>query len=128
MVRVCLQAGRTLSNESIAWHPRADLREGQLLWEAIDHPCVHKVDWRRFAEELEPIRRMAPRYFLSGHLPPASGIVGSFLDTIAATPDVAPYVGPDQETLEKRLGQLSGSPGTKAQSGYLRSPLPSCRC
>ncbi len=95
--------------------PSADLREGQLQWEAIDHPWVHKVDRRKFAEELERIQRMAPRYILSGHLPPASGMVGSFLDTIAAAPDAAPYVGPDQETLEELLGQLTGSPGTNPQ-------------
>lgn len=96
--------------------PSADLREGQLRWEAIDHPWVHKVDRRKLAEELEVIRQMAPRYILSGHLPPASGMVGSFLDTIAAAPDAAPYVGPDQEALEKLLVRLSNSSDTQAQA------------
>lgn len=87
----------------------ADLHEGQLLWEAIDHPWVHKVDRSRFAGELERLRQLAPRYLLSGHLPPAEGMLDRFLDTIAAAPDAAPYVGPNQAALEQLLAQLSAS-------------------
>lgn len=89
--------------------PPADLRDGQLLWEAIDHPWVRKVDRRELAEDLESIRRMNPRFILSGHLPPASGLNVSFLETMAQSPDAAPYVGPDQGALEKMLAGLTGT-------------------
>ena len=90
----------------------SDLREGQLLWETIDHPWVRKVDRRKLLEDLDSIRRMDPRLILSGHLPPASGLTGSFLDTLAKAPDAAPYVGPDQAALENLLAQMSGSSNT----------------
>jgi hypothetical protein len=93
-----------------------DLREGQLLWESIDHPWIHKVDRGKFAENLESIRKMDPRLILSGHLPPASGMTASLLETMAQTPDAAPYVGPDQAALEQMLAQLSGSAGTDASA------------
>ena len=89
--------------------PKTDLHAGQLLWEAIDHPWVRKVDRLKLAEDLDAIRRMDPRLILSGHLPPASGMTSTFLDTLAQSPDAAPYIGPDQAALEKLLAQLNGS-------------------
>ena len=88
--------------------PVEDLRAGQLLWESIDHPWIHKIDRTRFARDLEAVRRLGPRHILSGHLPPATGMAAAFLETMAQSPDAAPYVGPDQATLEKLLAQLSG--------------------
>lgn len=96
--------------------PADDLREGQLLWESIDHPWIHKVDRGKFSENLESIRKMDPRLILSGHLPPASGMTPSLLETMAQTPDAAPYVGPDQAALDQILAQLSGSVGTDAST------------
>jgi hypothetical protein len=49
-------------------------------------------------------------------LPPAMGIVRSFLHAIGPAPGAVPYVGPDQKALENLLAQLSGSLGTKAQT------------
>ena len=86
--------------------PSADLHDGQLLWEAIDHPWVRKVDRLKFAEDLDSIRRMNPRLILSGHLPPATAMTSTFLDTLAGAPDAAPYVGPDQAAMEKLLVRL----------------------
>jgi flavorubredoxin len=90
--------------------PADALRHGQLLWESIDHPWIQKVDRQKFAADLEAIRRMNPRHIMCSHLPPASGMTASLLETMALTPDAAPYVGPDQAVLEQLLAQLSGSP------------------
>ena len=89
--------------------PAEDLRQGQLLWESIDHPWIHKVDRNKFAGDLEAIRRMDPRHILSGHLPSASGMTASLLATMALTPDAAPYVGPDQAVLEQILAQINAA-------------------
>lgn len=89
--------------------PKEALRGGQLLWESIDHPWIRKIDRTILAEDLDSIRRMDPRHILSGHLPPASGMTATFLETMAQSPDAAPYVGPDQTVLENLLAQMHGS-------------------
>jgi len=99
--------GAVLSSkaEEAAAVPAAERRHGQLLWETIDHPWVRKIDRRRLAEDLDGIRRLDPRFILSGHLPAACGLTREFLETLAEAPDAAPYVGPNQAALESMLAQ-----------------------
>jgi flavorubredoxin len=82
----------------------ADLRAGQTFWSTVDAPWLHKVDRTQLAGELEQIRRMQPSMILSSHLPMAPGkIVDRLLNTLAATPDAPPFVGPNQAALEAML-------------------------
>ena len=88
------------------------LHQGQVRWATIDSPWVHRVDRTAFAQELDAVRRMAPRMLLSSHLPPADGaIVDRMLGSLEAAPTAEPFVGPGQATFEHMLAQVAGSAG-----------------
>ena len=91
--------------------PAAELRAGQTTWVTVDSPWIHGVDRTAFTGALEGMRSLAPSIVLSGHLPPAPGaLLDPLLDTLAAAPDAAPFVGPDQPALEQILaGALSAA-------------------
>jgi hypothetical protein len=86
--------------------PPDALRAGQLLWASVDSPWVHIVDNDRFLATLQPLRAMEPHAILSTHLPPAIGRSADLLDTIAQAPNTDPFVGPDQEALERMLASF----------------------
>jgi flavorubredoxin len=88
------------------------LREGQVMWAAVDSPWVHMVDQSSFAKQLDSIRRMEPKMILSSHLPAASGdMTDRLLASLAAAPGAQPFVGPDQAALEQMLKQMTGPHG-----------------
>ncbi|MCW6005185.1 MBL fold metallo-hydrolase [Micromonospora sp. CPCC 205371] len=86
--------------------PDDAVRNGQLLWAAIDSPWVHNVDRAKYLETVKPLRSMAPTAFLSTHLPPAVGQHTEFLDMLAAAPEADPFVGPDQRAMEELLASF----------------------
>lgn len=86
--------------------PAEELRAGQLLWATVDSPWVHMVDRDAYLAGLQPLRVMHPELVLSTHLPPATGLAATFLDTIAHAPDADPFVGPDQQALEALLASF----------------------
>ncbi len=89
----------------------AELREGQTTWVTIDSPWVHKVDRTPFLDELAQFRAIEPKLVLSGHLPPAPGaMLGRLLDTLAAAPQAAPFVGADQLALEHMMAPAGAAP------------------
>jgi len=90
--------------------PPDDLRSAQLLWATVDSPWVAGVDRALFAASLAPLRAMDPSVVLSTHLPPASGAMPGLLDMLAAAPDAAPFVGPDQAMLEQLLAGFEPQP------------------
>jgi hypothetical protein len=92
--------------------PAADLRAAQLLWATVDSPWVHQVDRRSYAAGLETLRGMAPSAVLSTHLPPAVGVLDTFLDTLLLAPDADPFVGPDQRALEEMLASFAPATAT----------------
>jgi hypothetical protein len=54
---------------------------------------------------------LEPSLILSSHLPAAPGnMIDRFLATLAAVPDAARFVGPDQVALEKMLAQMTAGP------------------
>ena len=59
-----------------------------------------------FRASLEPLRQLDPPIVLSAHLPPAHRATTRLLDTLAAAPDIEPFVGPDQAALTAMLAQL----------------------
>lgn len=80
-----------------------DLRAAQLLWATVDSPWVQNVDMEKFVMTFQPLRDRKPDLVLSTHLPPATGITGSMLDTLAFAPSAPPFMGPDQTALEQML-------------------------
>jgi glyoxylase-like metal-dependent hydrolase (beta-lactamase superfamily II) len=91
--------------EDVAVLAHEDLVAGQRLWTTVDSPWVTSVDRGVFAKSLDHLRRFDARTVLSSHLPPARNMP-RLLDTLAGTPDVDPFVGPDQQALEAMLAQF----------------------
>jgi ODP family beta lactamase len=90
----------------------ADLRDGQVFWATVDSPWLHKVDRSAFGNELDGIRRMAPKMVLSSHLPAAPGhMTERLLGSLAAAPGAQPFVGPNQAALEQMLKKMTEEPG-----------------
>lgn len=88
-----------------------ELRDGQVFWATVDSPWLHKVDRSAFAQELDAIRRMAPKMVLSSHLPPAPGhMTDRLLASLAAAPGAQPFVGPNQAALEQMLKNMTEAP------------------
>ncbi len=85
-------------------------RDGQLLWGAVDTPWVHKVERSAFERELATIERLESELVLSSHLPPARGMAGELLATLARLPSAAPFVGPDQQAMEAAMAELTAVP------------------
>jgi len=90
--------------------PADELLAAQHLWATVDSPWVAGVDRALFAASLAPLRAMDPSVVLSTHLPPASGAMPGLLDMLAAAPDAAPFVGPDQAMLEQLLAGFEPQP------------------
>ena len=89
----------------------ADLRDGQVFWATIDSPWLAKVDRSVFAQELDGVRKMAPKMVLSSHLPPAPGqMIDRLLASLEAAPGARPFVGPNQAALEQMLQAMTAVP------------------
>ncbi|MFD3538342.1 MBL fold metallo-hydrolase [Streptomyces sp. NPDC058662] len=88
-----------------------DLRAAQLFWASVDSPWVQLVDKERFLATVEPLRSMDPLTILSTHLPPAQGLTARFLDTLGGAPGIDPFVGPDQQALERMLAGFEPGAG-----------------
>jgi hypothetical protein len=84
----------------------ATLRSTQLLWAGADSPWVTMVDRARFAATYDILRERAPSRVLSTHLPPATGLLDTFVDFLEEAPSTTEFVGPDQATLEAMLAQM----------------------
>ena len=90
------------------------LREQMTLWTSIDSPWLHKVDQAKFAKDLKTIQQMDADLLLSSHLPPARGLVDTFLTNLAGVPDATPFVGPDQEALTAMLASMTNGAAVPA--------------
>ena len=97
--------------ESAADLAERDLRDGQVFWATIDSPWLHEVDRGRLLHALDAVARLEPSLILSSHLPAAPGsMVDQFVASLAAVPDAGPFVGPDQEALERMLAEMTAGP------------------
>jgi len=84
------------------------LREGQMFWATVDSPWLSKVDDAKLAKELDAVRTMQPDVILSSHLPAAPGdLADRMLASLAAVPELAPFVGPDQAALQQMLQDMA---------------------
>jgi glyoxylase-like metal-dependent hydrolase (beta-lactamase superfamily II) len=88
-----------------------DLRTAQLLWATVDSPWVQTVDVEKYLRTFDSLKDRKPDLVLSTHLPPAAGITGAMLDTLATAPSAPPFVGPDQEALEQMLASFQPDGG-----------------
>ncbi|MET9730439.1 MBL fold metallo-hydrolase [Streptomyces sp. NPDC006458] len=80
-----------------------ELRAAQLLWATVDSPWVHNVDAQKFLGTFQLLRDRKPDLVLSTHLPPASGITESMIDTLGSAAGESAFVGPDQAALQHML-------------------------
>ncbi len=87
-----------------------ELVAAQHLWATVDSPWVLGVDRPSFGASLQPLRALDPSLVLSTHLPPARQAMAGLLTTLAAAPDVDPFVGPDQAALEALLASFEPQP------------------
>nr|ART39598.1 J526 [uncultured bacterium] len=83
-----------------------ELLQGQRLWTTMDSPWLHNIDQQRFGAQLKAIGALEPSWILSSHLPPASTLTQTFLESLASVPDSEPFVGPNQPALEAMLAQM----------------------
>ncbi|MER7110510.1 MBL fold metallo-hydrolase [Streptomyces sp. NPDC000229] len=95
------------------------LRAAQLLWATVDSPWVHTVDADKYLATVRPLREMDPEIVLSTHLPAATGLTSRMVDSISAAPGSDPFIGPDQQELERMLAGFE--PGGQAP-GPVRAP------
>ncbi len=97
--------------ENAAELSEGDLHEGQVLWATIDSPWLHEVDRGKLARRLDAVARFEPSMILSSHLPAApGGMIDRLLASLAAVPETAPFVGPDQVALGQMLAQMAAGP------------------
>jgi hypothetical protein len=69
----------------------------------------------KYLATFHPLKDREPDLVLSTHLPPATGVTGSLLDTLSAAPDAPPFTGPDQAALERMLAGFEPNGGGHAQ-------------
>ncbi len=87
----------------------ATLKQQMMLWTGVDSPWLHDIDQSKLGSALQRIRGLDAEYVLSSHLPPAHGLMNDCLANLAAVPDAAPFVGPDQEALSAMLASMTGA-------------------
>jgi hypothetical protein len=96
--------------ESVDDIAEGDLSQGISGWASLDSPWVHMVAPARFGQELDRIRRMAPKRVFSAHLPPATGKTEVLLNLLATVPLATPSIAPDQDALEQILAGINDPP------------------
>ena len=86
--------------------PPDELRGAQLLWAAVDSPWVHNTDHAKYMKTVRVISDIDCPTVLSTHLPPAIDLGPQLEAMLAAAPEAAPFVGPDQAALEAMLASF----------------------
>lgn len=79
------------------------LREGQVGWASIDAPWLQIAQEAKFTATFEPLRQLAPSAILSGHLPPATGMLEALMGNVISALSAPAFVGPDQAALEQMM-------------------------
>jgi len=87
----------------------AALLEGQSLWSRVDAPWLAQIGAERLAAASRPLRELRPRLILSSHLPPAAGLDEQLYAGIAAAQAAEPFVGPDQESVDRAARTLEAA-------------------
>jgi len=98
------------------------LIEGFGMFNKGNHPWVHLVDENKLGSVLNVIKEMNPHTILSGHLPPASGMVDWFLETMSQLPATDPFVGPNQLEIEQIMAQVNAGQAPTAPERSTTDP------
>ena len=89
--------------EEAAAIPEAELRDGLLMWAAIDAPWLGRVDQDKLGRTLSAIERLDPAVLLTGHLPVARGGVGRLTRILASAYGRGTEQAPDGLSIERLL-------------------------
>jgi flavorubredoxin len=103
----CFGAIMSSPSEDARDIPHQELAEMGTIWATIDAPWIHNINRTLFSKALDQIRELSPSIILSSHLPAAPGMTMQLLKTLASVPDAKPFTGPDQEALQRMLGQIT---------------------
>jgi flavorubredoxin len=87
--------------------PQQELAEMGTIWATIDAPWIHDINRPLFGKTLNRVRELSPSMILSSHLPAAPGMTRQLLNALASVPEAKPFVGPDQEALQRMLRQIT---------------------
>jgi flavorubredoxin len=79
---------------------------GMMSWASGDNPWVHMVEPGQFSQQLDRIRRIAPKMIFSGHLPPAQDKTAQLLTWLLKVPASPPFVPPNQKALEQMVAEV----------------------
>lgn len=93
----------TAVGENLSEVSPEELRSAQLLWAAVDSPWVHNIDTTRYLASIRSMQAFDPAFILSSHLPPVRDSHDGMFDMLSQAPQADPFVGPDQEALERLL-------------------------
>jgi glyoxylase-like metal-dependent hydrolase (beta-lactamase superfamily II) len=89
--------------ESAAQLTPNDLREGMVTWASVDAPWLESINEDAFDRSVAALEKLAPRYVLGGHLPPAEDMSDKLAGYLRSARGVAPFVGPDQAAMEAMM-------------------------
>jgi len=83
--------------------------EGFRAFNRVNSPWVHLVDRPKFDMSLAALKNLDVATVLSSHAPAIRGRIDWLLCKLASLPDMAEYVGPDQEALSEMLARMSAA-------------------
>jgi glyoxylase-like metal-dependent hydrolase (beta-lactamase superfamily II) len=89
--------------ESAAEVPAMALRDGMLMWLAMDSPWVHSIRPERLAEATRAVLELRPETVLSTHLAPARGIAEALSANVQDATNGPAFPAPDQAAFERIL-------------------------
>jgi hypothetical protein len=87
--------------------PAAALREGMMIWLAVDSPWIHAVDPAALAQATRAVTALGVKTVLSAHLAPARNLAEVLAENVLQAPGAAPFVGPDQAMFEQMLASAA---------------------
>lgn len=85
------------------------LRDGMLIWAAIDAPWLATVDARIFGGLLRNIERLDPTAIISGHLPAARGMTGQLAKNLNEALSAGIFDVPDHDTFERLIAESAST-------------------
>jgi glyoxylase-like metal-dependent hydrolase (beta-lactamase superfamily II) len=79
------------------------LREGMMMWLAMDSPWLRSVRPERLEQATRSVMELEPETVLSAHLAPARNLIDLLSANVRAAQDASPFPAPDQASFEQML-------------------------
>lgn len=86
------------------------LGRGVRRWTAFDSPWIHDVRPERFAQRVDAIAAIDPKWMLGTHLPPARDMTQRLCEHLVDARNSPPYVGPTQSEFKAILERIGPTP------------------